>query len=231
MTDSYVPERGASFTKEGKGNPEPVAMSGEPVAGCSVWFPEEDIELIRSVFHSDDYYEEPRFIHIADLMELHNSLAPADPVEVAPEPVDAPGGEETMIDMQALLDGMGAKWAAERAASDQWTLGQMIEALEALPLEMTVEGVGELESYRGYYSDLSFESSGAVRVTVSEVLADCRAAMGSCFTGYKGGDFYMTANTVLWDSPYGAASGLKVMGLDVTDGVVRLRTESDYDDE
>ena len=132
-----------------------------------------------------------------------------------------------MIDIQALLDGVGAKDAQERSASDQWTLGQMIEALETLPSETPVEGVGDLESYRGYYSDLSFETSGASERTVERVLADCRAALGACFTGYKGGDFWMTGNTPLWDSPYGDSSGLKLMGLDVRDGVVRLRIEKE----
>lgn len=136
-----------------------------------------------------------------------------------------------MIDIQALLDGMGAKHAQERAESDQWTLGQMIEALEALPPETPVEGVGDLESYRGYYSDLAFETSGASPRTAENVLADCHAALGSCFTGYKGGDFWMTKNTVLWDSPYGDSTGLKVMGLDVTDGVVHLKTRMQRDDE
>lgn len=135
-----------------------------------------------------------------------------------------------MIDLQALLDGMSAKDAEERSSSDQWTLGQMIEALEALPPDTSVEGVGRLESYRGYYSDLAFETdgaSGASSQAAVEVLADCRQALGTCFTGYKGGDFWMTGNTPLWDSPYGDASGLKVMGLKEQDGVVRLRTEKE----
>lgn len=132
-----------------------------------------------------------------------------------------------MIDIQALVDGMGAKHAKERSESDQWTLGQMIEALEALPEDMPVEAIGELESYRGYYSDLSFDTGSTSHPTVVDVLEDCREAMGSSFTGYKGGDFWMTGNTPLWDSAYGRASGLKVMGLDVRDGVVRLRTEEE----
>lgn len=63
--------------------------------------------------------------------------------------------------------------------------------------------------------------------TVADLLADCRSALGACFEGYKGGNFWMTAATPLWVSSYGSASGMKVTNLDVVDGVLRAATEQE----
>lgn len=56
--------------------------------------------------------------------------------------------------------------------------------------------------------------------TVADVLADCESALGSCFEGYKGGDFWMTGATPLWVSGYGTASGDRLMGLGIVDGAL-----------
>jgi hypothetical protein len=118
--------------------------------------------------------------------------------------------------MQALIDGLSAQWQRERAAS-QMTLGEMIETLEKMPKETKIEGLGELQSYRGYYADLSFEPE-TVEKTASELLAECRAAMGQVFEGYKGGDFVMGALTPLWHAEYGC-TGKKIVGIS-EDGII-----------
>lgn len=114
--------------------------------------------------------------------------------------------------IQHLVNGMNAEQQEKRAASEQMTLGKLIAVLESLPSDTPVEGLGALDSYRGYYSDLAFEDDVSPR-TVGDVLADCRNALGERFTGYKGGDYYMTKNTPLWVSDYGCASGKRLMGL------------------
>lgn len=50
--------------------------------------------------------------------------------------------------MQAMMDGMSARWQQERSES-QMTLGKLIERLESLP-PVTLIGLGKPHSYRGY---------------------------------------------------------------------------------
>ena len=98
-----------------------------------------------------------------------------------------------MIDFQAMIDGMNAQWQRERAQT-QVTLGKLIAALEAMPEGSTVVNLTEPHSYRGYYDDLAFELHTGNRLA-SELLADCKNAMGKVFEGYKGGDFVMVSGS------------------------------------
>lgn len=105
------------------------------------------------------------------------------------------------MDIQAYVDGMSAKWQRERSET-QMTLGKLISALEAIPADTAIAGMDSPHSYRGYYSDLAFEPvEGSVKA--SALLAQCQAAMGQVFEGYKGGDFVMGALTPVWVSEYG----------------------------
>ncbi len=114
--------------------------------------------------------------------------------------------------LQGLVDGIGRDFQKERSAT-QMTLGQLIAELEKLPPERTIVGFGNPHSYRGYYSDLAFEPTED-EITVINLLTSCREdCMGQKFEGYKGGDFYMTAETPLWISDWGYSSGMRVMGL------------------
>ena len=121
---------------------------------------------------------------------------------------------ETIHPLQAMVNGMNAHWQSERAQTGM-TLGRFIAALESLDQSATVEGLGELISYRGHYCDLAFEPDPTPR-TVAGLLAKCRAAMGAVFEGYKGGEFVMGATTPVWVSEYGRSSGLRLMGLTPT---------------
>lgn len=122
-----------------------------------------------------------------------------------------------MNDIQAMMDGMSAQWMRERAES-QMTLGKLIERLESMPPDVTVERISEPHSYRGYYSDLAFEPCGMV--AVKDVLEICRKAMGEVFEGYKGGDFQMGRNTPVWSASYGCC-GKKIMAVN-DDGTLVL---------
>ena len=66
-------------------------------------------------------------------------------------------------------------------------------------------------SYRGYYCDLAFELNDGMRLA-TELLTECKAAMGKTFGGYKGGDFVMDAQTPVWVVSYGCC-GQKLITL------------------
>jgi len=112
------------------------------------------------------------------------------------------------MNLQALMNGMSAQWQRERAAT-QLTLGALIATLEQMPADAQVANLRDPGSYRGYYEDLYFERHDGTR-PAAELLAECKAAMGQVFTGYKGGDFVMGALTPLWVATYGCC-GPKLM--------------------
>lgn len=114
------------------------------------------------------------------------------------------------MSIQALIDGMSAQWQRERAET-QMTLGKLIAALEAMPEGAEVANLNSAHSYRGYYSDLAFERDEGTR-PASDLLKECKTAMGQVFFGYKGGDFVMGALTPVWLASYGCC-GLKLMAL------------------
>ena len=114
------------------------------------------------------------------------------------------------MNVQALIYGMSAQWQRERAET-QMTLGKLIGTLEAMPKGAEVANLNDAHSYRGYYSDLAFEQGEGTR-PVAALLAECKAAMGQVFCGYKGGDFVMGAMTPVWVATYGCC-GQKLMAL------------------
>lgn len=114
------------------------------------------------------------------------------------------------MNLQALVDGMGAQWQRDRAET-QMTLGKLISALEAMPEETKVANLNNAHSYRGYYIDLAFVQGDGVR-PAAELLAECKAAMGRVFSGYKGGDYVMGERTPIWVADYGCC-GKKLMAL------------------
>lgn len=115
------------------------------------------------------------------------------------------------MNFQALIDGMNAQAQRERAGT-QLTLGGLIAALEAMPDGVDVANLFYPHSYRGYYCDLALERAEGTRPAAG-LLADCRAAMGETFQGWKGGDYMMGKTTPLWVSEEGTASGLKLMSV------------------
>jgi hypothetical protein len=126
------------------------------------------------------------------------------------------------MDLQKLVDAISATGRKERGRY-HLTLGKAIALLEEIDSTTPMaDPIGEVESYRGYYSDLSFDVMSAAPKTAGQVLADLRAALGATFEGYKGGDFVMDSDTPLWVSAYGSASGDAVMDFTVSDGRVHV---------
>jgi hypothetical protein len=86
------------------------------------------------------------------------------------------------------------------------TLGELINALEDHdPAKIVPTGFNSPHSYRGCYEDLAFEP--AANATVGDMLADARAALGTTYEGWKGGQFTMRDYTDCWLSQKGDASG------------------------
>lgn len=114
------------------------------------------------------------------------------------------------MDIQMLIDGLTAKWQQERAKT-QMTLGKLISALAEMPDGAEVANLHGAHSYRGYYEDIAFERGEGNR-PAADLLAECRAAMGEVFYGWKGGEFVMGALTPVWLAHRGDV-GLKLMAL------------------
>lgn len=79
----------------------------------------------------------------------------------------------------------------------QMLLGDLIAYLEDKPNRFYVDGLCSPHSYRGYYSDLAFESTGA-RMTAKQLLRVVRPCLGRSFCGHKGGDYMRDKATPLW---------------------------------
>lgn len=110
-----------------------------------------------------------------------------------------------MMDIQKFMD---AITSAARDTRKQYhlTLGGLISALDAAPPTAKVVfddgcGVGEEDSYRGYYSDLAL-TTGPIQ-NAAALAKRMKAAAGSTYEGYKGGDFTMGLDTPLWRASYG----------------------------
>ena len=91
----------------------------------------------------------------------------------------------------------------DNAAKRMMNLGSFIKSLEEISPDMSIrmdfsyDGPGKMDSYRGFYSHLSLMGT-TDNATVGSVLEDARSAMGSTFSGYKGGDYTMDENTPIW---------------------------------
>ena len=125
--------------------------------------------------------------------------------------------------MQALVDGMSTQWQRERSAT-QMTLGDLITRLEKMDPILTFKGLGDLDSYRGYYCDLAFEPVDTYK-SVLHLTAQCNDAMGKVFTGYKGGNYQMGETTPLWVAHYGGC-GVKLTDIN-DDGTIETAKDDD----
>lgn len=133
------------------------------------------------------------------------------------------------MDIQALFDVI-SRSAKQTRSSYHLTLGKLIAALESAPQDAVVrlDGGGfpaGPHSYRGYYEDLSFEPADGEPPAVAAFLSTCRGVHGRTLTGYKGGDFLMGDDAVLWVAEYGRSSGLAMTGVSLDKGVFTIATK------
>lgn len=133
-----------------------------------------------------------------------------------------------MMDIQRMLDGVDEVMAQIRAQY-HLTLGELIDVLEALPADTLVRyndgrSPYTFSSYRGHYRDLALQDANGI--TAGTLLVEARRADGQMFIGYKGGEFTMTRDTPLWRSEYGEASGVAIIGAEMTCAALTLTTKA-----
>ena len=101
-------------------------------------------------------------------------------------------------------------------------LGEFISLLEKRPGNQSVEfdfcgfGVGGVGSYRGFYEDLALEPAEDFTdryKDVSALLQRLKKALGETFEGYKGGDYVMSEETILWAAKYGESGSTAIVGV------------------
>lgn len=102
----------------------------------------------------------------------------------------------------------------QRIDKGQLTLGRLIAHLKTLSLTDIVNAPAHPHSYRGYYDELAF--SGRSKVTVRAALYHMEELIGAHFTGYKGGDFFMSEATPLWWANYGEVDAQFILVSDLT---------------
>ena len=129
--------------------------------------------------------------------------------------------------IRRISDQVAADVRAESESAGQMTLEAFISALEAMPQNARCHFAGSTfspcdpDSYRGFYDQLAF-NRGHSR-SVSEVLETARGAMGQMFEGYKGGEYWMTGNPMIWAAPYGSC-GDRIVGVDLVGDEVVVST-------
>lgn len=133
------------------------------------------------------------------------------------------------MDIQALMDAFGAAAKTTRRGY-HLTLGKLISALEAAPSDAVVEldcggSPSKPHSYRGYYEDLAFEAAPSP-ITAEQFLSLCRSVHNQVLGGWKGGDYLMDDDAVLWIANKGSSGGRAVLGAHVVGGKLLLLTKA-----
>jgi len=131
------------------------------------------------------------------------------------------------MDIQKLFDAISE--ASRNTRKDyHLTLGELIDVLDAAPPDAVVTfsgggGIGRERSYRGYYHDLALEPA-AEAGTAADLAKRMKAAAGSTYEGYKGGDYTMNLDTPLWRAYYGCC-GDAIIDAQAGDGTITLVTK------
>lgn len=131
------------------------------------------------------------------------------------------------MDLQKMIDAM-CEMDRQTRSQYQLTLGTAISKLGdvdgSTPVVFDIGGgPHHAHSYRGYYSDLAFDTADT-GVYVKDFLGYLRESNGETFMGYKGGDYTMEDNTPLWVASYGDC-GRAMMDIVLTDGKAVITTK------
>jgi hypothetical protein len=119
-----------------------------------------------------------------------------------------------MLDLQSILHNHATAARQEELKTlPVLSLGEIIAKLEAVAdqnKEVVYDFDGmcptHLMSWRGIYAELSLGYRLGNAIKVSELLGQCKEAVGKVFEGYKGGDFRMGRGTPVWVANYGESS-------------------------
>ena len=125
---------------------------------------------------------------------------------------------QIIMDLQDILDNaMAANREEQMKTSNQLTIGELILKLESVDtLEKAVFfddtdiRPTDVGSWRGSYREFALRYSDEDEFdgfTGEKLLETLEDAIGSSFTGYKGGEFKMGKVTPVWVANYGDSSG------------------------
>lgn len=133
-----------------------------------------------------------------------------------------------------FMDFMNEKRKSEANSGGHMTVGELYDALSKsgadLDLPIFVGEMGGLSpysphSYRGYYDDLSFGLSSDNVEDVCGFMNNLSGAVGETFEGWKGGEYTMGWDTLLWFSGEGDCSGVYPVDVDVHKNKVIILTD------
>lgn len=122
----------------------------------------------------------------------------------------------------------------------QMTLGDLIGKLRECKQDAPVYfdfgyfAPDGIDSYRGYYDQLALGYKEyfwhETKPTAASLLAECEAAVGRVFTGYKGGEFIMDERTRVWVSRWGECAHTAVADITSNPYTVIIHTcyKQDY---
>lgn len=81
-------------------------------------------------------------------------------------------------------------------------------------------------SYRGWYDHLALEYSNQVSPpSVATLLKRLQDAVGTAYTGWKGGEYTMYTHTPVWADNPGDGYGVAIIGVEETDNCVFILTQ------
>lgn len=118
-----------------------------------------------------------------------------------------------------------------RGHPKQMTLRKLIEALERKDetLDVTFDFVhfrptGNAHSYRGYYEDLALGYESGSDCCVGTLVRSLKSMLGATLTGYKGGNYTMGDDTVVWVANHNESGGTAIVDVVDDDWRVILKT-------
>ena len=113
-----------------------------------------------------------------------------------------------------------------RITEEQMTIGDMLSTLRRKDQKTWVTfdfahfRPSGVHSYRGYYEDLAIGYESGGDCTVADVVKWLDDAVGSEFYGYKGGEYMMHSDTVVWVANHNESGGTAIV--DVVDDSWRI---------
>lgn len=116
------------------------------------------------------------------------------------------------MDIQELFD-MVSNASRDTRKDYHVCLGELLDGLRQADPEGWVY-LTSPHSYRGYYSDLALEPT-TTPIKVWELINQLSDVIDTELTGYKGGEFLMSADTPVWVSHYGT-TGSALVGFNPT---------------
>ena len=160
----------------------------------------------------------------AQARKRHNAVMPAGGLKARKaEPVSEPVASHGVPSfLTEFMERSRIAGIAAAKANGGWIVGELLDALKPLDGDVQVvvdvpgddsarRGLGNPHSYRGYYDRLALEPTEHP-TTVQQLRIMLRGSCDEVFTGYKGGDFRMTRETLLHVASYGSC-GRAVVGL------------------